>query len=276
MADLVIVGNGFDLAHKMKTSYGDFRNFLIDKHPDIVESLEYYSLLEPQKLWSDFENNLSMLDVDRLSSSTFLATQKGKNDDEYFSGEDDGALYFLSGEIGFIHSWSELVEEWITDHVEIPEDTIFKKQLFNDDNLYLSFNYTETLEYSYGISDNRVFHIHGRCGYTTSLLMGHGDRNQINTVKENIPDYSVEPKRNSIMKSFLDYLKASFKDVKSIIKENEQYIELYSSVENVHIIGFSFNDLDNLSKKLHANCSSLSLQIIVSPSFNLIKSSSRK
>lgn len=244
MADLIIAGNGFDLAHKMKTGYGNFRDFLIDKHPDIVESLEYYSLLSPQELWSDFENNLSKLDLDTLSYSTSLATQKGTNDDEYSSGEDDGSSYFLSGELGFIHAWSELIEEWITDYVEIPQVTIFKKQLISDDNLYLSFNYTETLEYSYGISDNRVFHIHGRCGYTTSLLMGHGDIKIIDALKKEIPDYSLEPKRNSIIQSFITYLKASFKDVKSIIQDYRQYLALYCGVENVHIIGFSFNDLD--------------------------------
>ena len=38
--DLIIVGNGFDLAHEMPTSYNDFKTFLLCSNPAMIEELE--------------------------------------------------------------------------------------------------------------------------------------------------------------------------------------------------------------------------------------------
>ena len=38
MTKLFIIGNGFDLAHGMKTRYSDFRDYLIDEY-DVDENL---------------------------------------------------------------------------------------------------------------------------------------------------------------------------------------------------------------------------------------------
>ena len=39
MTNLYIIGNGFDLAHKMKTSYCDFRNFLLEQ--GVLDNKDY-------------------------------------------------------------------------------------------------------------------------------------------------------------------------------------------------------------------------------------------
>ena len=55
---LFIVGNGFDIAHGMKTSYKDFREFL-----KTTEKGRYLLNLYPvdDEIWSDFESNICML-----------------------------------------------------------------------------------------------------------------------------------------------------------------------------------------------------------------------
>ncbi|WP_066074138.1 AbiH family protein [Neobacillus soli] len=35
MTNLFFIGNGFDLSHCLKTSYQDFREYLLSNHPDI-------------------------------------------------------------------------------------------------------------------------------------------------------------------------------------------------------------------------------------------------
>jgi hypothetical protein len=244
MCKLVIVGNGFDRAHNMKTTYWHFRSFIEDKHPEILDVLEHYSLKSKNTLWNDFENNLSKIDIDRLRDYSQIATVRGRNDDDYYSGEDDGVANFLQDELDFIYGWADLVEEWITDYVELPEDMCFKKKLFSDDNFYLSFNYTDTLEYTYGINDTQVIHIHGRAGYPIEIIMGHRDDKHLENVNESQVDYVYDPKESSLIKAVLKYLKASYKDVYSIINEWDVYLEQYKNVKEIHIIGWSLNFID--------------------------------
>lgn len=41
MKTLYIVGNGFDMAHKLPTSYWHFREYLEDMHQDFLADFEY-------------------------------------------------------------------------------------------------------------------------------------------------------------------------------------------------------------------------------------------
>ena len=46
MTNLFVIGNGFDLAHGLKTSYEDFKLYLMEQVADIVE----YELVVPEGL----------------------------------------------------------------------------------------------------------------------------------------------------------------------------------------------------------------------------------
>ena len=81
MSKLIIIGNGFDLAHRIPTSYNDFRKYLIDKYPvayrnkdriidideisDIkliaVELMLYAIDSANGEDWSNFESSLSII-----------------------------------------------------------------------------------------------------------------------------------------------------------------------------------------------------------------------
>ncbi len=64
---LIIIGNGFDLYHNMKTSYMDYRDFLIQSgYKDIVECYELrlegdndYDMTK--LLWSNIESQIALL-----------------------------------------------------------------------------------------------------------------------------------------------------------------------------------------------------------------------
>lgn len=67
MTNLIITGNGFDIAHSLKTQYNDFREYLESRRSEYTSYEDQISvqigivqgkferLCEPDQLWSDFE-----------------------------------------------------------------------------------------------------------------------------------------------------------------------------------------------------------------------------
>lgn len=179
MSNLYIIGNGFDMAHKLDTSYWNFRKFLEENHPEFLSGFEsLYNIqtlddTEPwytkgaqerwnnkiyDELWSEFENTMGYPDTTgMLNSSTCVL------DDMDLDGGNIGILdtmnQYWRDEFGFIDKLQMYVKEWIenvnTDNIKPIRESLIDA---NDD-LYLSFNYTDTLENVYKIDD--VVHIHG-------------------------------------------------------------------------------------------------------------------
>lgn len=146
--DLIVVGNGFDLANELPTSYEDFRLFLKCRNDLSVLSLEK---LFPKKingkmlLWSDFEEALARPNKRQLNE-----------------------LHELMNTLEENHTWlvdilRDTFVKWIEDICFYGPTQLDKTHPFysylKKDNLYLSFNYTETLERFYDIQN--VLHIHG-------------------------------------------------------------------------------------------------------------------
>lgn len=63
---LYVIGNGFDLHHGLKTSYADFREYVRYKYNDIFIRLSHYIFNDDDKLWRDFENSLSQLNINKV------------------------------------------------------------------------------------------------------------------------------------------------------------------------------------------------------------------
>ena len=87
MKTIYILGNGFDLAHGLKTSYMDFKSYLKKYHEDFLVKLEdLYGLQESieccdpyinndhknslakEVLWQNFEDNLGKIDEGHIVS----------------------------------------------------------------------------------------------------------------------------------------------------------------------------------------------------------------
>ena len=66
--DLVVIGNGFDIFHGIKSSYWQFKEYLenIDE-VGFKESLEKY--INTDELWSSFEYVLGGLDYEMLKEN---------------------------------------------------------------------------------------------------------------------------------------------------------------------------------------------------------------
>ena len=67
---LFMFGNGFDLAHWMRTRYSDFSRWLVEKgRIDVIDELQkaYPAWIGGDfLLWSDFETALEQFDIDKV------------------------------------------------------------------------------------------------------------------------------------------------------------------------------------------------------------------
>ncbi len=107
------------------------------------------------------------------------------------------------------------------------------------DSLFISFNYTNTLERHFHIDPNHINYIHGNAQKEAcDLIVGH-DMDNSNM------DYDVDDNQEGqgrlVVRSFLKY---SRKPVEKIVKDNQSFWEKLASVTEVIIIGHSLSFVD--------------------------------
>ena len=182
---LIIIGNGFDLHHQMPTGYGNYKDFLSIHHQDAIKDFESFGYLIKESdsdLWSDIESNLT-IDADSLISD-FIENYYPdlSSDSDYTFDEMREELKSITQ---FIYDFTgAYFLEWISGIN--PNDYIGYKDLtLDDDNLYITFNYTNTLETLYNIPSDRILHIHGRINdELISNMLGGGSYHPAKTMEE--------------------------------------------------------------------------------------------
>lgn len=83
-----IIGNGFDLMHRVASGYYSFRDSL-GKHSNLKHALE--QALTPEDIWADFENALGKPNLNLMASRDIVDMWL---DDFGFYDEDAGAAEF--------------------------------------------------------------------------------------------------------------------------------------------------------------------------------------
>jgi hypothetical protein len=162
-----VIGNGFDLyIHGLPTSYGDYRKFIASGWRG--SSIE--TILTPLKdflennfsfdeTWSDFEEQLGSFDYQEFLESNCPIDFDSERDNDItnaFYNRDD-ATYDLPN---MAHDIINSLNDWIFSICISP--SLKRDDLtFSPDDFFLTFNYTRTLENCYGISPERISHIHG-------------------------------------------------------------------------------------------------------------------
>ena len=115
---LYILGNGFDLAHKLPTAYWDFRTYLKSAHPEFLEAFEehydiYPSMSDEAKkeyLWNRFESNLANIDEDSIiESGTSIEMDLESGD----VGIEDTLYSYFTNEYQYIQKLSVYLKEWV-------------------------------------------------------------------------------------------------------------------------------------------------------------------
>lgn len=163
--NLVIVGNGFDVSNGLPSRYSDFKEWLNRNDNELFLFLEKYIDVSGD-WWNDFERNLSEINVPKLIRETPLDNHP--RDPRLLPDFSHPASWRLDK----IH---DILFERFTDWIQSVEGKPAKKEVnLPDAGLYISFNYTDTLERIYGIDTEKILYIHGKASRGDKLIFGHG------------------------------------------------------------------------------------------------------
>lgn len=266
MAKLYIIGNGFDIAHGLNTSYWNFRSFLEETDYEFLIEFEKLYNIHPldcteygytetaQKkwndrvydtLWSEFEKSMGFPDIQAMLD--FSESVLGDLDLESGNiGIIDTMNSYWKQQFGFINKLQNYVKEWISSidlsHVKTRKNLL----LNNDEDYFLNFNYTRVLEDIY--QADHVLHIHGSIGHNsdTSPFMGHCNQEDIDEHLQHYHEYFDKGYEGeaSIHSAVADYLTSIFKDTSQYIRINQFFFNRLSLVDEVIILGWSIGDVD--------------------------------
>lgn len=266
MSTLYVIGNGFDIAHDLRTGYWDFRMFLEENYPYFLQSFErmydimplddtepYYALDAQKrwdksvknKFWNILEKEIGHPDVAEMegfSSSVLecLDLESGN------IGIQDTMDHYWQREYGFISKLQAYLKEWIT-LVDLSGVKPRRKDLIgNNEDYFFSFNYTETLEKIYHIEN--ILHIHGGIGIASDIdpIIGHCNKCEIDEHRKLAQEAGemFDEGEASIQNAIAKYLSETFKNTDYIIKQHESFFQKLRVVDHVVLIGWSLGDVD--------------------------------
>lgn len=269
---LVIIGNGFDLHHGLNTRYTDFKNYLLNNDLELLEALENNFGLDRNNdyLWNCFEDKLKHCTSIPYDQNVPVSKETAETE-----------ISILIGQIFYIDSnLNQRIFDWISEIQQNEISSVLSCKepiLMGSDSLFLSYNYTTVLEDCYGISESRIFHIHGKFSQDNPepLFVGFGDINfdvlevyQKNIVPIDTRDgkglYTMDLKgRESGLSScfsnencsqleyfFTNRNKTAFLSNVDLYNFNVKILRKLNKVNKVIILGLSLGTSDVLSLKL--------------------------
>lgn len=262
--NLYIIGNGFDQHHGIESGFSCFMKWVEDHDDSLFTRLALvYDGSHKSEWWSDFEHNLAQLNV------SVYADRKGNlYDPEYINeGSIDEKTEYASKKV--IEEFSEIkdslkhdLQRWLTEACEkFRRDKMI--QLLRKQSVFLSFNYTKTLEDYYNIDSKQICHIHGSIDDGDSMLFGHGlGFAELNEIYDNLKPKVIGEVRNkkinlltnlqivtpkhtdlAILSSFKS-VHSLKKDVDGCIRKNRQFFDEIADVQRIIVYGFSFSSID--------------------------------
>ncbi len=253
---LFVIGNGFDIGHGIPCKYSHFQEFLNDKREDILEVMEkFYYTGEDSDLWSDFETSLER-DINYDSLSEIIGENSPNfGSDDFRDGDWYDAQIYIEQECDeLLEMIRSGFEEWIAS-LEISE--VKKKYDLDRSALYLTFNYTDVLGKIYNIPISNILHIHNKVG--EELIFGHGknldefnvekalygDENGLLSYDEdgNVESNAVghEQFAENAVRAFYEKMR---KPTDQILNNQTNFFSRLTNVEEVVVIGHSYNDID--------------------------------
>lgn len=234
---LYIIGNGFDRAHGMTTSYGDFKQWLIaNGRIDIIQELQsaFPAKIENDfLLWSDFEKAIGLYDISKVANWNWV--------DLYLTECSLGGQVFITHNLFLNTQLIDIISETFTKWIRCipPANTQIDYHLAKGA-YYLSFNYTDTLETLYGIPRRQILHIHGQASQNEKLIVGHNlEINPCNYWDDNL-DMRANNERMQRLTDINDLQKPYYE----IIEYNSLFFQKLNLVKDIHIIGHSCAEID--------------------------------
>ncbi len=263
---LFVLGNGFDRAHNLPTKYWDFRTFLEETHPEFLMEFEpLYNLypLDPteygyseaaqkrwndaadEELWKNIEARIAAPNIDEMIGFS-ESVLSGIDVEPADNGIKDTMDAYWENQYGFIAHLQRYVKEWV-EQIDLTAVAPKKRLLIeNDEDIFLNFNYTKTLEDVYCVE--QVTHIHGSIGTNAPYdpIIGHCDKESIkkwrHAAHESLEQFFEG--ESSIYSAIADYLERTYKDTSFLIWLNSRFFERLNNINHVVVIGWSMGEVD--------------------------------
>jgi hypothetical protein len=236
---LYIIGNGFDIHHGIKSKYSNFKDYVEINDKDLFETLEKY--FNTDELWSDFEETLADIDtatiIDDASNLlvSYASDEWSESNNFDYQDEINDAIEIVTVQL------KKQFINWILD-LQIPNS---EKVILDKKSKYLTFNYTKTLEQTYGIDSNNILYIHNKAIDVNSLLiLGHSrkPKHEESFSKSDDEDTDVRvAEGNAILDK---YFNDTYKNSETIIKENIGFFSQVDKVSNIYVLGHSISPCD--------------------------------
>lgn len=233
---LIIIGNGFDLASNIKSSYSDFKQWLQinGKHRLIGLMDTFFS--NQRDVWGDIEKALGEYDEDSI-----LEYCKPDEEIDYDHPTRSMAAVEDSPEWIFrpvLDEFTEAFKDWVN---SIDIANAKKVRELPVECKYLTFNYTETLETIYGIPESNILHIHGSRILDKEYIIGH---NNFRNPDEAYNDESQMLYLQEAWSKIIGWMNDLVKDSTSIIQQNKGFFYNLANIKKVIVYGHSFYEVD--------------------------------
>ena len=258
---LLIIGNGFDLHHGLATSYSDYHKWLIVHDKQVVK--DFNSFIYAVEC-SDFENSL-----DCTRGSTKEDDPRWCSLEESLGIEWDDLCYET-----LEHTCPDLTEDnpgwddfWIELHMRLEYLKKLTRDCFRewvesidvsnikpvldlpDTASFITFNYTPTLEYVYGVRPDRILHIHGCVLDKNELLQfGSPDNNPFELQKMLEDKYVNDDLYGATIQQGVtvacDRCADTWKNIEGNYDALNHFLDSLTKINTVIIMGNSFDKVD--------------------------------
>lgn len=238
MKTLYVIGNGFDLHHNLPTQYSNFSKYLEKTNIELFSALEICCNFDYK--WKDFEDKLSTFNISSLTFDNKDLIDDGQNCLIGILEQAKEKIKYLKNDLN----------NWILETIKYPDlEDVNEPVEFQENALFLSFNYTRTLEEVYGIKN--VWHIHNipkriiKNRYDSfpddkvisELVVGY-DKNK------KISKTNFEYENMICGYNFEEILLLLQKPTSSIISSHKKKFNNYSNFDKVVILGHSLGECD--------------------------------
>ncbi|MCH5248303.1 MAG: bacteriophage abortive infection AbiH family protein [Lachnospiraceae bacterium] len=201
-----------------------------------LKNIEQEEFEQRLKMWSALEKVMGELDYSEVFDVlTEPLDEDGDVDlwDDAYQNEDVATDLHV-----VIEKFSDYFADWIkTINIAKAKQIPSFKKLIESDDVFLNFNYTETLEVVYKVLAKNVCHIHGKQGEI--LILGHGRDEREEEYNHNM---SYHTGAEDILSDIHRMLK---KDTDLAIKKHEEFFtSLRDGINNIYSHGFSFGEVD--------------------------------
>lgn len=250
MNKLVVVGNGFDLAHGLDTKYSDFfGKLIVPKYRDFYDKI--CNFIPKKELFHSLETALSKFNDEKFYKKSEIEISKNKNSDR--ETIKNSLNLELQKSLSFAEDMPIYLREWIRE-INTNVEAVLPQEKIDKNSIYLNFNYTDTLERAYGISCKQILYIHGKAKRGDDLILGHNEKNKIKN--NNLPMVKEKHNQLAIYNQYQckkiqkaqtiinSYYEKTYKDSINIINNNKKFFNSLYEIKEIYIYGHSLSRID--------------------------------